>query len=208
MSKCRFFHFGRVSLISPQCFELSITFLSQKIENFLLYRSLFRTFVLEAYLNLKKWIFWGRVSKIMGWAGHDSTIRGSEKISSIFLITDSDRAWKTASNGICFILIADGYDIQFFWLNCMVYDDIYITILIFHPLLRRNDLFRWGNKILISDFFLVARLYIEKMKFDNILRVLPHSSSQIYIDFFLAWFNIASLVALIELYKNIYLVLF
>jgi hypothetical protein len=54
------------------------------------------------------------------------------------------------------------------------------------------------NRIQLTD--VLNQLMIE-------CRVLPHSSSQIYIDFLPASFKYASLVALVELYRNWYLVL-
>ncbi len=84
---------------------------SQKIENSSLYRTVYKDiFYVPSRIGEPKYIEWWPSEKL-DFCGSILTERVSKIVGSIFLTADSERAWKTALDATCSILITHWFDV-------------------------------------------------------------------------------------------------
>ncbi len=95
------FHFGDISSFSPPYLNESFIAISQKIENFFLYRTVYK----DIFLIIPQTTNSPYTGRKIEPNNSISIKRLSGKVKAIFLTLDSERASKTESNGIYNILI-------------------------------------------------------------------------------------------------------
>ena len=98
------------SSISPAYFYESFTVISQKIENFLLYRTVFKDIFSMLSQTRRYSIYLVRDHSKIGSSDSILIKRVSRKVGAIFSTPDSERALKTASNGIYDTFITHWFD--------------------------------------------------------------------------------------------------
>ena len=98
------------SSISPAYFYKSYTVISQKIENFLLYQTVYKDILYMRFLTRRSSIYLARDRSKMEPSDSILIKRVSRKVGAIFSTPDSERALKTASNVIDCIFITHWFD--------------------------------------------------------------------------------------------------
>ncbi len=110
-SKYQNFHFCGISSISLQRLQSLFSGVSQKIENSSLYRTVYKDiFYVPSRIGEPKYIEWWPSEK-PDFCGSILTEIVSKILGAVFLTADSERAWKTALDATCSILITHWFDV-------------------------------------------------------------------------------------------------